>query len=233
MAEGRRRRLLVRAALALAVALAVGWLWSWPAGVIAAGLVAAADAVYRWRTHEAVRTWRKGAIGERRTARMLRSLPAAVAATPCCTIGRCRAPERMSTTWSSAGPGSSSWTRRTGAGTSGSPGGAARCGSARCRETRPWVRSCARPVRWPKSSVARPGGRSTSCRCSRSTAPPCRCCGSFRVVQVDGVPLLRASQVRHWITRRGTRLPAQEVAQLSAAAERLLSPYERHGPPTG
>ncbi|GAT71354.1 hypothetical protein PS9374_07045 [Planomonospora sphaerica] len=47
------------------------------------------------------------------------------------------------------------------------------------------------------------------------------------------MPLLRASQVRHWITRRGTRLPAQEVAQLSAAAERLLSPYERHGPPTG
>ncbi|MGW0593978.1 nuclease-related domain-containing protein [Streptosporangium sp. NPDC002607] len=39
-----------------------------------AALVALADALHRWRSHEAVRTWRKGAAGERRTARMLRPL---------------------------------------------------------------------------------------------------------------------------------------------------------------
>ncbi|GHE29472.1 hypothetical protein GCM10017673_35090 [Streptosporangium violaceochromogenes] len=43
-------------------------------GPAAAVLVAVADTVHRWRTHEAVRTWRKGALGERRTARMPRPL---------------------------------------------------------------------------------------------------------------------------------------------------------------
>ncbi|WP_344948251.1 nuclease-related domain-containing protein [Sphaerisporangium flaviroseum] len=33
-----------------------------------------ADTVQRWRRHEAVRSWRKGAAGERRTARALRRL---------------------------------------------------------------------------------------------------------------------------------------------------------------
>ncbi|MFI6802979.1 hypothetical protein [Streptosporangium canum] len=50
----------------------------------------------------------------------------------------------------------------------------------------------------------------------------------LRVMKVSGVPLLRASQVRGWISRQGARLSAAEVTALSAAAERLFLSYEEH-----
>ncbi|MGW3369746.1 nuclease-related domain-containing protein [Streptosporangium canum] len=74
LAVGRTRRLVVRAILAAASAAAVAVLVDWRAGLVAGLLVALVDAVHRWRTHEAVRTWRRGALGERRTARALRRL---------------------------------------------------------------------------------------------------------------------------------------------------------------
>ncbi|WP_433418814.1 nuclease-related domain-containing protein [Microtetraspora malaysiensis] len=73
-AVGRARRLLVRVALALAAAVLLAVLVDWRAGLVAAALVALVDTVYRWRGHAAVRTWRRGALGERRTARRLRLL---------------------------------------------------------------------------------------------------------------------------------------------------------------
>ena len=47
----------------------------------------------------------------------------------------------------------------------------------------------------------------------------------LRVMRAKGVPLLRASQVRGWIARQRATLDVAEVAELSAAAERLLPPY--------
>ncbi|MFI6920824.1 nuclease-related domain-containing protein [Nonomuraea spiralis] len=51
--------------------------WNWHAGRVAALVMAAFDTVRRWRVHSPAAAWRKGAVGERATARRLRSLEAA------------------------------------------------------------------------------------------------------------------------------------------------------------
>jgi hypothetical protein len=208
-AEGRRRRLLVRAALTLLAFVVVGWLWSWWAAVVVAALVAVVDTVYRWRTHEAVRTWRKGAAGERRTARMLRpltrrgyavlhdrALPTGRANVDHLVIGPAGVFVVDSKNWDRnkriTRRGRTVWVGRV-------PGNKA-------------VRSVVYEARRVAEVLSRAVGRPVD------VVP---------VVAVHGaaVPLLRASQVRHWITHRGARLSVQEVAQLSTAAERLLPPY--------
>jgi hypothetical protein len=70
-AEGRRRRLQVRGGLAAAGLVLGTWLVAAWFGLLAAALIAAADAVYRWREHAASSVWRKGQRGERRTGRLL------------------------------------------------------------------------------------------------------------------------------------------------------------------
>src|SRR4051812_44358678 len=71
-AEGRRRRLQIRAAMA-AVGLVAGTaLVSLPFGLLIAVVVAAADALRHWRKRMASSMWRKGRRGERRTAKILR-----------------------------------------------------------------------------------------------------------------------------------------------------------------
>ncbi|MEV0143924.1 MULTISPECIES: hypothetical protein [unclassified Nonomuraea] len=64
----------MRTALALLTGLVMGWLLGWRAGLIAVVLAAGADWIYRYQQHSSTVAWRKGAAGERATARRLRSL---------------------------------------------------------------------------------------------------------------------------------------------------------------
>jgi Nuclease-related domain len=73
-AQGRRRRLQVRGALAAVALVLVTWVASLGFGLLAAAVVAGADALWHWRTRAASRVWRKGQRGELRTARILRLL---------------------------------------------------------------------------------------------------------------------------------------------------------------
>jgi Nuclease-related domain len=71
-AQGRRRRLQIRGALAAGALILVTWAASLPWGLLAAAVVAGADALWHWRARLASSVWRKGQRGERRTARVLR-----------------------------------------------------------------------------------------------------------------------------------------------------------------
>ncbi|MFI6541437.1 nuclease-related domain-containing protein [Nonomuraea sp. NPDC050547] len=73
LARDRPRRLAVRAALAAAPGALVGWALDWRVGVGLALLVAAGLALRYHRWSEAA-SWRKGARGERATARLLAEL---------------------------------------------------------------------------------------------------------------------------------------------------------------
>ncbi|WP_433357909.1 hypothetical protein ACQP25_45015 (plasmid) [Microtetraspora malaysiensis] len=88
------RRWTARAAIAAAAGGAGAWVLGWRAGLAAAAVAAAADAVHRWRSHSGVTAWRKGAAGERATARLLRRLEPR-----CCMTGRCPRAGPTSTTW--------------------------------------------------------------------------------------------------------------------------------------
>ncbi|MDN3356182.1 nuclease-related domain-containing protein [Actinomadura sp. DC4] len=72
-AQGLRRRLQVRGAIA-AAALVIGtWVLSLWWGLLLALVAAGADALWHWRKRAAESVWRKGQRGERRTARILRA----------------------------------------------------------------------------------------------------------------------------------------------------------------
>ncbi|MBG0826162.1 NERD domain-containing protein [Planomonospora sp. ID91781] len=219
-AEGRRQRLILRAVLAVVAAVVVGWVWGWLAGLAAAVLVALVDAVYRWRTHEAVRTWRKGAAGERKTARMLRplrrrgytvlhdrALPNSRANVDHLVIGKNGIFVVDTKNWSK----DKRITRR---------GRSIHIGGT-------WGDKAVRSVLFETRRVADVLGAAVGRPVE--VTPVLAIHGPnvplLRVMRVEGVPLLRASQVRHWIARGGARLSAEEVARLSAAAERLFPPY--------
>lgn len=73
VARDRPRRLLLRGVRAAAPGLPLGLLLDWRLGLVAAAAVAAADWWRWWRRSEAS-AWRKGAAGERATARLLAPL---------------------------------------------------------------------------------------------------------------------------------------------------------------
>ncbi|GII05732.1 nuclease-related domain-containing protein [Planobispora takensis] len=220
LAEGRRRRLIVRALLAAAAAVVVGSLLGWVAALVAAVLVAIIDALYRWRHHEAVRTWRQGAKGERKTARMLRplrrrgyavlhdrALPGSSANVDHLVIG----PNGVFVV------DSKNWNRNKRITTRGryvhigSTWGDAAVKGA--------VYEARRVAEGLGAALGQPVEVTPVLAIHGPTLP------LLRVMKVEGVALLRASQVRHWITRGSARLGEQEVARLAAAAERLFPPY--------
>lgn len=71
-AKGRRRRLQIRGALAAAALILATWAGSLLWGLLAAAVVAGADAMWHWRDRLSSSVWRKGQRGERHTARVLR-----------------------------------------------------------------------------------------------------------------------------------------------------------------
>ncbi|MBG0819045.1 nuclease-related domain-containing protein [Planomonospora sp. ID82291] len=220
LAEGRRQRIIVRAVLAVVAAVVVGVLVSWLAGLVAAVLVAVVDTVYRWRNHEAVRTWRQGAKGERRTARMLRplrrrgytvlhdrALPTGQANVDHLIIGAAGVFVVDTKNWNR----NKRITRR---------GRYVHVGKT-------WGDNAVKGVLYESRRVAEALGAAIGRPVD--VTPVLAIHGPnvplLRVMKVEGVPLLRASQVRHWITRGGARLSVEEVARLSAAAEQLFPPY--------
>ncbi|MFI7536549.1 nuclease-related domain-containing protein [Streptosporangium sp. NPDC049376] len=220
LAEGRTRRLALRAGLVLVSAIAVWWLWNWPTALLVAVVVGTADTVYRWRRHEAVRTWRKGAIGERRTARMLRplgrhgytvlhdrALPSGRANVDHLVIGKTGVFVVDTKNWHRG----KRLVRR---------GRSVRVGGASGGQI-------VRPVLYEAGRVADTLTRELGRRVI--VVPVVAVHGAdmplLRVAKASGVPLLRASQVRGWITRQPATLSAAEIAEVSATAERLLPPY--------
>ena len=219
-AEGRRQRLVIRAALTLAALLVVGVLWSWPVAVVVAALVAVVDTVYRWRTHEAVKTWRKGAVGERRTARALRplqrrgytvlhdrSLPRSRANVDHIVIGEAGVFVVDTKNWN----GNRRITRR----------------GRYVKVGRMSGDKAVDAVIWESGLVAKV--LSEELGYLVEVVPVLAIQGPhvplLRVVKVEGVPLLHPSQVRTWIVRSGRRLTPEQVARVSEAAERLLPAY--------
>lgn len=71
---GRRNRLIIRALIAVFAAVAGWYLLGWVAAVVLALAAAAADTIRVARRWDDAAAWRKGAAGERRTARLLRPL---------------------------------------------------------------------------------------------------------------------------------------------------------------
>lgn len=221
-AEGRTRRLIQQAALAVTVFAVVTWLWGWWAGLAATALVAGIDALTRWRKHEAVRTWRKGAAGERRTARMLRPLSRhgyTVLHDRALPYGKANVDHLV------IGPGglfvvdTKNWDKRK-------------------RITRRGRRGYVRVGRTSGDkvvgSVIYEAGRvsetlSRTLKRPVEVAPVVAIHGAavplLRVMRVSGVPFLRASQVPGWISRQNAVLSVAEVTELSAAAEKLFPPY--------
>jgi hypothetical protein len=71
-AQGRRRRLQIRGGLAAAGLFFGTWTVNLVFGLLAAAVIAGADALWHWRQRAASSVWRKGQRGERRTALILR-----------------------------------------------------------------------------------------------------------------------------------------------------------------
>ena len=72
--EHRQERMVVRCLLAGASGIVAGGVITWWAGLVAAGAVVIAHAVYLYHRPGPLRDWRLGALAERRTARRLATL---------------------------------------------------------------------------------------------------------------------------------------------------------------
>lgn len=216
---GRQRRVLVRVALSVAAFAVVTWAWDWRVGMLAAVVVAVGDMIERWRVHSPTVAWRKGAIGERATARRLRSLelagytvlhdrvlPGSRANIDHLVIGRCGV----------VLVDSKRWHRNTRI--SGGKG-------------RLWVgrRPAESVVKATVFEARRVGEILRSAGWAVTVVPVVAVHGAklprWGALMVTGVTLLRAGRLGGWIRRHPARLDPGQVTSLSAAAERLFPPY--------
>ncbi|MGV9387240.1 nuclease-related domain-containing protein [Nonomuraea sp. NPDC003707] len=220
LAATRPHRWAPRAALSFITGVTVWWLLGWQAAVATATLVAVADGVHHWRRHSSTTAWRKGAAGERATARRLRSLELAGY-----TVLHDRALPRSRANIDHLviGPtgvfvvDSKKWHRRT----------SIRPGSGTL-----WVGST------PIDKVIGPvvfEARAASDALSRATGQPVKAVPVIAVhgarlprwgaINAQGTSILRASRLHGWITHRPRQYTAGQVAALTAAAERALPAY--------
>ncbi|GGL20966.1 hypothetical protein Sme01_23310 [Sphaerisporangium melleum] len=222
---GRTRRLVVRAALTVAAFVVVTFLLNWLAGLVVAVVVAVADTVQRWRRHEAVRSWRQGAKGERKTARRLRrleraghlvlhdrALPRGRANVDHLVIGACGVFVVDTKNWNA--------NRRI---TKGGRG---------VKIGRQWGPDAVRSVIYEAKAVSE--------ALSRAVGGPVEVTPLLAVhgphvplrgINIDGVRMLRASMVPGWITRRGPRLAPATETRLREIAPTLFRSYEQQTPP--
>lgn len=221
--EGRTRRLVQQAVLAVVVFAAATWLWGWWVGLILTALVAGVDALHRWRSHAAVRTWRKGAAGERRTARMLRPLARrgyTVLHDRALPYGRANVDHLVIGPTGIFVVDTKNWDKRKRVTRRGRRGQYVRVGRTSGDKV---VGSVIYEAERVSETLAR------TLRRPVEVVPVVAIHGAsvpiLRVMRVSGVPLLRASQVPAWISRQGGRLSAAEVTALSTTAERLFPPY--------
>ncbi|MBG0819122.1 nuclease-related domain-containing protein [Planomonospora sp. ID82291] len=213
LAEGRGPRVLLRVLLALLLAVPVGLLLDWRAGLAVALAVVLVDAVRHWRTHEAVRTWRRGALGERRTARrlqLLASLGYAVLHDRALPRGRANVDHLV------IGPAgvflidSKQWRRP-------------RTGGRRERTVTP---DDARSLLYETQIVART--LSTAYGARVDVTPVLAIHGAHvprRGLSVSGAYVLRPSLLSTWVLQQGQRLDSRAVARLQELAGRAFPPY--------
>ncbi|WP_158578749.1 nuclease-related domain-containing protein [Spongiactinospora rosea] len=219
LAAGRPRRLVIRGIVA-AVAAVVGWIvLGFEGGLLFALAAAVADTVYQWRRHEAVRTWRRGARGERRTARQLRRLEAAgylVLHDRALPTGRANldhlaiGPSGVYVIDSKAWSPDRRITRR----------------GRYVNVGRRWGSDEVKSVRYETRSVA--AALRGRLHTPVEVTPVLAVHGPhvpLRGLDVDGVRMLRASMVSGWVLRRPARLSAADVARIEAAAAELFPAY--------
>lgn len=221
-APARRRRRIVAAVsapLAAAVELVAFGDWAF-AGVCA--LAAPAAVLYWQHAHDAHGTWAKGAAGERKTARLLRplqrrgytvlhdrSLPTGNANLDHLLIGPAGVIVVDSKNWSK---------KRIVKGR-----------GRRVRVGRTWGSTIVKSTIYETGVVAgvletatgRPVPVAAVLAVHGAKLPP------WRTLSIDGVLLLPARQVRHWIKRLPGQLAPSDVAELTAICERMFPPYDR------
>ncbi|HEX4818143.1 MAG TPA: nuclease-related domain-containing protein [Nonomuraea sp.] len=217
----RARRWAARVALSLLAGVVVWWLLGWQAAIIAAVVAAAADLVYRRRRHSSTTAWRKGAAGERATARRLRSLELAGFVV---LHDRAVPYSRANIDHLVIGPtgvfvvDSKKWDRRTTI----RPGGGTL-----------WV------GRTPIDKIVRSvvfEARAAGEALRRATGQPVDVVAVVAVhggrlprwgaINAGGTTILRASRLYGWITRRcPRRYTAAQVATLAAVASEALPAY--------
>ncbi|GAA2419877.1 hypothetical protein GCM10010404_92860 [Nonomuraea africana] len=226
LAATRSRRLAARTVLALVAGAAAWWLLGWQAALIAAALAAAADAVRQWRTHSSVAAWRKGAAGERATARLLRSLELAGYT----VLHDRRLPRgRANVDHLVIGPtgifcvDSKRWDRRT---QIHGRGGTLFIG-------RQPAAKVVRPLEYEARAVTQVLRQATgrAVEVGAVVAVHGAKMPRWRTLTVNGIPLLRARQLHRWIIRHPPRFDAAEVAKLAAVCDRALPPYIAHENP--
>ncbi|MGK5557802.1 NERD domain-containing protein [Actinomadura kijaniata] len=209
-AAGRaRRRVLV--ALALAAGAAAGLLLGGSVGLLVGALWGAGGATLWLRRNDTARSWARGALGERRTARLLRPLERAgfaVLHDRALPRGRANLDHLVITP---AGTvvlvDSKNWARGRRLRRTGRTVKPARYEASRVREE--LARALGGPVE-VRAVLAVHGGDLPL----------------LRRVAVNGVPLLRARQVRRWIVRQCPAADPARAERVRRACERLFPPYQ-------
>ncbi|MDP4511842.1 nuclease-related domain-containing protein [Nonomuraea turcica] len=216
----RTRRWTIRAALSLLAGVVVWWLLGWQAALVTAAAVAATDFLHHWRRHSSTTAWRKGAAGERATARRLRSLELAGY-----TVLHDRAVPRSRANIDHLviGPtgvfvvDSKKWDRRT---TIRSGGGALWVGRTPIDKITRSVAFEARAVSEAlRYAMGRPVDVVTVIAVHGARMP------RWGAINAGGTTLLRASRLRGWIARHPRQYTADQVATFAAAAEQALPAY--------
>lgn len=216
---GRTRRLLLLLAIATVAGGLVAWLSTVWLGLIAAALPVLIGLVHRRRTHTPAAAWRKGAAGERATARRLRTLE----------LAGYTVLHDLAVPHSSAnidhliiGPtgvfviDSKNWHRRT----------TIRAATGTLWIGRTPIDKVAHPVLFEARRVSEVLSQATGRHID--VTPIIAVHGSrlprFRAITAHGATLLRAARLVSFITRHPHRYGTAEVSTLTTAAA-LLPPY--------
>ncbi|MGI5274151.1 nuclease-related domain-containing protein [Nonomuraea sp. CA-218870] len=219
---GRTRRLLVLLAVAVIVGGLVAWLSIVWLGLIAAALSCLIIVVRRRRTHTPAAAWRKGAAGERATARRLRTLE----------LAGYTVLHDLAIPHSNAnidhlviGPtgvfviDSKKWHRRT----------TVRAATGTLWIGRTPINAVVRPVlfevRRAGEVLSQATGRHVEVLAVIAVHGPRL--PRYRAITAHGVTLLRATRLVGWITRHPHRYDTAEVSTLTTAATTHLPPYAR------
>lgn len=226
-AAGRRQRLIVRVVAALAAAV-LGWLLlGWLAALVFAAAAALADTLRVARRWDDAAAWRKGAAGERRTARLLRPLERAgytVLHDRALPGSRANADHLVIGPHGVAVLDTKNWDRNTKI-----VGGRFAGGRGKVWIGRRPASDRLGGILHERRVVARALDARFAGSSSIEVVPLVVVHGVRRLrwgaLTVEGVTLLHARGARRWIRRLPARYDAAVVADLTRACEHLFPPY--------